>query len=175
MGAHHIQTHKGVIFNAPYARRNDYQNTNRSVGTIVRKRFNDPLFRVAGGNWKDEVDQGDVINDPHRLDKTGAAIVEGKFFDADGLHLAIGAPNADNLHGKVYICKDCFARNQNWVKRNSKEVKVEEGGQVGEQFGSAIAAVNIRGDANHVDLVIGAPLYSKRVGMNKIIWLEFLS
>ena len=76
MGSHHIQTDEGVIFNTPFARTNEYKNTNHSVGTIVLKRNGEDMFEVAGGNWKDY--DINILNDPHRLDKTGSAMAAGK-------------------------------------------------------------------------------------------------
>ena len=76
---------------------------------------------------------------------------------------AVGAPNPDAYHGRVYICPNCFEEED--VKRYQKTYDINlnalelKGHQFGERFGQTICAVDLNGDGYH-DLVVGAPLHA---------------
>ena len=159
MGSHHIQTKSGsVIFNTPFARNEDYQardgdqGGDRITGTIVQAK-KDGKFTVAEGNWLKNFTY--VKNDTHTFDETGSAIVQGKFFDSNGEHFAIGAPNADRYRGKVYVCQNCF----NDRNRGTSKVVQPTESQMGERFGSSMVPFKIDEYSSDDDLIVGAPLY----------------
>ena len=66
--------------------------------------------------------------------------------------IIIGAPKADNFRGKVYICTDCFI--------SSAIYREVSGTNIGEHFGSSVAACDFTGDGRD-DLVVGAPNFAK--------------
>ncbi len=106
--------------------------------------------------------------EPHTYDMTGSAIARGNFFatgGGSGGHYAVGAPKADRLRGRVYLCRDCFGGGGG-IGRVDSGVQEVQGEQFGSRFGQALAAVDVNGDGFD-DLVVGAPLYTdeeKRVG-----------
>ena len=145
MGTVHVQTTSGdLVFNVPYA-----QENNRFPGSVVNQNYT-----VAQGNWFTEASDG-----TNAMDGTGRAIVQGNFSDgAAGEHFALGAPSANDFKGRVYVCYNCFAKD----RKKDKDFKVDIDSitkQTGEQFGAALAAVDIDGDGTD-ELVIGAPFYS---------------
>ena len=156
MGPQHIQTESGIIFNAPFARHKDFKKGDRVTGTIVKKPNGDSKFIMAEGNWNSDYENS--ATNVHTLDETGSAIVQGKFYenpDEDFADFAIGAPNADRYQGRVYLCEKCFKEG-----RFGRKTYQADEPQMGERFGSALAAVKISKGAELDDLVVGAPLYS---------------
>ena len=141
MGTRHVQTTSGdLVFNLPYAQKNE-----RFPGSVVDKEY-----KVAQGNWFTEASDG-----TNAMDGTGRAIVQGNFFDGGaGEHFALGAPSANDFKGRVHVCYNCFAKG----RAKDKDFKVD-GKETGDQFGAALAAVDIDGDGTD-ELVIGAPFYS---------------
>ena len=146
MGTVHVQMASGgLVFNLPYAPKNE-----RWPGSVVNVVNQD--YKVAQGKWFNEATDG-----TNAMDGTGRAIVQGNFFDGvAGEHFALGAPSANYFTGTVYVCDDCFSSNRG----KDKEVNIlSKQTATGEQFGAALAAVDIDGDGTD-ELVIGAPFYS---------------
>ena len=169
MGHQHIQTSSGVVFNTPYASRyqyvwNGYVYNRRYEGTIVHQFFgsnNNPYFIAAEGkNLWDEFDgtYSAQVSDPHWCDQTGTAMAKGNFFkfNRDFEHFVVGAPNANRLQGRAYICHDCFGTTSNNYGRQLQAPNPQHG----ERFGAAVAAVDINGDGFD-DVVVGAPLHNQ--------------
>ena len=167
MGTTQIQHKNGVVFNAPYAigPRYDEYYRRRVVSTIVSKVTGDRKYTVAKGNWLDSSYAGSFNHfkrDPHFQDQTGLSIAKGTFYswNQDLEHFAVGAPNAHNLQGRVYICHDCFGT----LSHKNDRVLKAKNPQTGEKYGASVAAVDIDGDGID-DVVVGAPLhYSKVLG-----------
>ena len=172
MGPQHIQTSTGIIFNTPRAIKRKWtwpNKTGRFQGTIVHRDDSKtisinykrrPFFVVAEGNWWNSYDvtYDAYVADPHWYDQTGASFAKGNFFkfNQDLEHFVVGAPNADRLQGRVYICHDCFGTKS---KRNGRQLQAPNP-QHGERFGAAVAAVDIDGDG-YDDVVVGAPLHNQ--------------
>ena len=169
MGSHHIQTSTGVVFNTPRAIKRKWtyrpKKYGRFQGTIVYQSdskipFGYHYFVVAEGNWwkSNEVSYDAYVADPHWYDQTGASFAKGHFFkfNQDLEHFVVGAPNANRLQGRVYICHDCFGTKSH---KNARTLK-SPNSQHGERFGAAVAAVDINGDG-YDDVVVGAPLHSQ--------------
>ena len=76
-------------------------------------------------------------------------------------HFAIGAPKANSLRGRVYLCHDCFgeARGRSYTHLSMDSITLN-GFKFGERFGHSVCAVDLNGDRVD-DLVVGAPLYSE--------------
>ena len=173
MGPYHTLTTKGqLVFNAPYATLGfDSKDDERSrlVGTIVQESKDGGKMTVATGNWQRKFvpNKGEsFLKDPHTNDDTGNAMVQGNFYpeDTNSEHFAVGAPGANHLYGRVYICYKCFEPNEERKKNgyDPKDKVIEPDSkwkQTGARFGAALAAVNLNGDQVD-DLVIGAPLFS---------------
>ena len=108
--------------------------------------------------------------DPHAYDFTGTSVSRGRFFfDGDAMHYAVGAPKADHLRGRVYLCPDCFSESSSTRLRSSEiffphDSLTVSGRHFGERFGHSVCAVNLDGD-RFDDLVVGAPLYSEKSGV----------
>lgn len=81
----------------------------------------------------------------------GYAVSSGQSRNLGGI-IILGAPKADNFRGKVYVCINCFTDR---VRYNQLT-----GTNLGEHFGSSVAACDFTGDGND-DLVVGAPNYAK--------------
>ena len=174
MGHQHIQTSTGVVFNTPRAKKRQYQWRNvhsyryhygRYQGTIIHRDDSKIIdghqfFVVAEGTWwnKHDISYDAYVADPHWYDQTGASFAKGNFFkfNQDLEHFVVGAPNADRLQGRVYICHDCFGTKSN---KNGRQLQAPNP-QHGERFGAAVAAVDINGDG-YDDVVVGAPLHSQ--------------
>ena len=180
MGPNHISTAQGeIVFSAPYATigtspKDDEKS--RLVGTIIQDVGHKKI--VADGNWKEQFipNKGESFyRDPHVFDETGYAIAQGNFFPTSESerHFAVGAPNANRLTGRVYICYKCFRPDK------ERKVRIKDGSridpslmielkngrnQTGARFGNAVAAVDINGDGFD-DLVVGAPLHSEKVSL----------
>ena len=82
---------------------------------------------------------------------------------------ALGAPKANKLRGRIYICPNCFGdlttrsqfgEEQKVIFANRNNIRLD-GTQFGARFGQTLAAVDINGDGFD-DLVVGAPLFSER-------------
>ena len=177
MGSVHIQTRSGnLVYNVPYAN-TDYSPEKdrrliRMSGSIIRKQGGKRV--IAEGAWIDDYKLSNTahLKDPHHMDQTGNAIVQGNFFAKDKNsehfeHFAIGAPKANKLTGRVYVCYKCFypkaQRNDGDKGNPSFQVEVDSAQkQTGERFGAAVAAVDVDGDGID-ELVVGAPLYSSNV------------
>ena len=165
MGAVHIQTSGGnLVYNVPYAAFSRKPMEMRMPGSIIREHGNQRV--IAEGAWLDDYDYRE---DPQLMDETGSAMVQGNFFIDSGEHFAIGAPKANKLTGKVYVCYKCFypraERKDGNDKNPSFQVELESSKkQTGERFGAAVAAVDLDGDGID-ELVIGAPLFSSKVSM----------
>ena len=183
MGSVHIQTSSGkLVYNVPYANKAYAKPTNdeeslkkiRMPGSVIREGAKSKGV-IAGGAWLDDYDvTSDTAykDDPHHMDETGSAIVQGNFFanDQESEHFAIGAPKANRLTGRVYVCYKCFypkAERKDGNNRNpSFQLEVESSSkQTGERFGAAVAAVDVDGDGID-ELVISAPLYSSEVSID---------
>ena len=165
MGLGHIQTSSGnLVYNVPYA--NTAYPPKRMPGSIIREEGGKRV--IADVLALDDTDTA-YKDDPHNVDKTGSAIVQGNFFANDNKseHFAIGAPKANKLTGRVYVCYKCFDPK---AERNpSFQVEVDSSQkQTGERFGAAVAAVDVDGDGID-ELVVGAPLYSSKVSIEIII------
>ena len=170
MGPQHIQVENKVVFNAPYARNKGFNfDYPRMEGTIVEEIFNQDTFKIAEGQWYNRFDNhaskqralANYRKDPHNQDQTGFSFASGKFFAKERKSrqnpkdFAIGAPNVDNLYGKVYICRDCFGKNP--TKLSTLYASKP---QRGERYGGAIATVDINGDGLD-EIIVGAPLHCK--------------
>ena len=116
MGSVHIQTASGdLVYNIPYASTNyahlRYAKRMRMPGSIIKEQGNNRV--IAEGAWLEDYDVSSdtaYLEDPHHMDETGSAMVQGNFFvdDKDSEHFAVGAPKANKLTGKVYVCYKCF-------------------------------------------------------------------
>ena len=180
MGSVHIQTRSGnLVYNVPYANTGYYPEKDerliRMSGSIIRKQGGKRV--IAEGAWIDDYKLSNTahLKDPHHMDQTGNAIVQGNFFAKDKNsehfeHFAIGAPKANKLTGRVYVCYKCFysrAERKNYGNKGNPSFQVEVESsrkQTGERFGAAVAAVDVDGDGID-ELVIGAPLYSSKVSI----------
>jgi len=164
MGPQHIQTEKGVVFSAPWARNKKFRfenNKKRITGTIVLKRPKKGYFKLARGLWYTKFpNENQYEQDPHNMDLTGESFAQGNFFSFNRKkeHFVVGAPNANNLQGRAYICHDCFGKKYH---KNRRELESFHP-QSGERFGHAVAAVDINGDG-YDEVVVGAPLHNKQV------------
>ena len=173
MGPEHIQTEKGVVFSAPWARNKKFDfdfEKKRITGTIVLRKKNTrrtsktspfSLASLARGKWYENFPSKEQrTKDPHNMDLTGESLAQGKFFsfNLDKEHFVVGAPNANNLQGRAYICHDCFGTN--YYKNGRTLIPLRP--QSGERFGHAVAAVDINGDG-YDEVVVGAPLHVKKV------------
>ena len=184
MGLGHIQTSSGnLVYNVPYANTGYAPKVDerkmRMSGSIIRME-QDGKRVIAEGAWLNDYDATSLTafkKDPHIMDQTGNAMIQGNFFanDQESEHFAIGAPKANRLTGRVYVCYKCFypkAERKDGDKGNpSFQVEVESSQkQTGERFGAAVAAVDVDGDGID-ELVIGAPLYSSKVSIEIIIFV----
>ena len=119
--------------------------------------------------WSQDIYASDA--DPHAYDLAGTSVSRGRFFfDGEPAHYAVGAPKADHLRGRVYICHDCFSESSSSFPRSSEFLFPHDsitlnGRHFGERFGHSVCAVNLDGD-RFDDLVVGAPLYSEKNGVS---------
>ena len=118
--------------------------------------------------WSQDIYASDT--DPHAYDLAGTSVSRGRFFfDGEPAHYAVGAPKADHLRGRVYLCPDCFSESSSSFPRSSEFLFPHDsitlnGRHFGERFGHSVCAVNLDGD-RFDDLVVGAPLYSEKNGV----------
>ena len=120
--------------------------------------------------WATAVQREATEADPHKEDLAGTSIAAGRFFDDDEdswrkTDVAVGAPKANGLKGRVYLCKDCFwsgRSNTKWKLPKEQESAVLEGTNRGSRFGHSVCSVNLNGGNSLDELVVGAPLYSER-------------
>ena len=95
----------------------------------------------------------------------GYSLATGNFFYGNPKSYIVGAPKAHNYRGSVFICNNCFG--EQWSRSRSSTVRYPDsakdleriGLQIGEGFGTAVAACDITGDGRD-DLIVGAPFYS---------------
>ena len=78
----------------------------------------------------------------------------------EGADYAMAAPSAEQLHGAVYICPNCFDDNDKDFRGSFSETIIIKGHQIGERFGHSLCSVDINGDG-YDDLVVGAPLHTE--------------
>ena len=121
-------------------------------GSIISFDESSKTFKNSYGDWKYSNKQQD---DGHKYDHTGSSIVKGKFANDKDETFAVGAPKAVKLKGRVYICYECF-------KKDEEITEIIEGPKVGDRFGASLAAADLNGDGID-ELIIGAPLYSSEV------------
>jgi len=91
------------------------------------------------------------------------SLARGKFLsDSSIISFVMGAPNADDFKGAVYLCTDCFGRNPR-VKAtmgvDHKSFTSKDHLQMGEGFGWSVAACDLNDDGLD-DLIVGSPMYS---------------
>ena len=101
--------------------------------------------------------------DPQKENLAGTSFALGRFFDDedDGSSkrdVVVGAPKANRLMGRVYLCKDCFWA-KNWKRPIRQKSIMIEGTQAGSRFGHSVCSVNLNGKGRD-ELVVGAPLFS---------------
>ena len=94
------------------------------------------------------------------------------------MHYAVGAPKADHLRGRVYLCPDCFSESSSSLLRSSEiyfphDSLTLNGRHFGERFGHSVCAVNLDAD-RFDDLVVGAPLYSEKNGVRMFFGRKYL-
>ena len=166
MGSVLIQTSGGnLVYNVPNTQTR-YSTKGLKFGSIIKEQ--DDKRVIAEGAWLDDYDASTKAS--YLEDETGSAMVQGNFFanDKESEHFAVGAPKANKLAGRVYVCHKCFDHVAQAERKNGPSFQVELGSskkQTGERFGAAVAAVDLDGDGID-ELVIGAPLYSSKVSMN---------
>ena len=94
-------------------------------------------------------------------------------------HYAVGAPKANKLRGRVYLCPDCFnatstlrrelQSNPSYYQRAMKL----DGEQFGSRFGETLIALDLDRDGDD-DLVVGAPLFSDLHGVRSLTFVAKL-
>jgi len=97
----------------------------------------------------------------------GYSLATGNFFNGNPKSYIVGAPKSHNYRGSVFICNNCFGGLDGGSRSRSSNVRYPDsakdleriGLQIGEGFGTAIAACDITGDGRD-DLIVGAPFYS---------------
>ena len=150
----------------------------KRVGTIVKQVPREgkvPIFYVAEGSWLEKFDgrKNSYKSDPTNQEQTGASFAKGNFYklSQDLDHFVVGAPNANNMKGRVYICHDCFGTQS---KEHGRELVASQS-QIGERFGATVAAVDINGDGLD-DVVVGAPFHSieGKVDLGRIVIFQNL-
>ena len=111
--------------------------------------------------------------DPHAEDMAGTSLAVGRFFDDKDVgspktDVAVGAPKANRLMGRVYLCKDCFwswsksgTENMDWKRPKDQKSAVIEGTIKGSRFGHSVCSVNLD-DSGVDEVVVGAPLFSRK-------------
>merc|ERR1719239_9564 len=91
------------------------------------------------------------------------SVARGKFLhNVDTMSYVMGAPNADTFQGAVYLCTDCFGRDpliKAKMKVDHRSFTGNNHLQMGEGFGSSVAACDLNGDGVD-DLIVGSPMYS---------------
>ncbi|XP_064088810.1 integrin alpha-PS3-like [Macrobrachium nipponense] len=89
------------------------------------------------------------------FDLNGYAVTSGRFFNANELLYASGAPRGAYTFGKVFIFSFPERETQSF------NIRAEwQGTQVGENFGAALVAMDVNGDGLS-DLVVGSPMFSR--------------
>ena len=79
----------------------------------------------------------------------GYSLATGNFFTGNHESYIVGAPKTHNQRGSVYICTNCF---NGYTRFRSSDLEVF-GLQIGEGFGSAVAACDITEDRRD-DLIV---------------------
>jgi len=91
------------------------------------------------------------------------SLAKGRFLTSSGpVSFVMGAPNADNFKGAVYLCTDCFGRDPRVTATMGVDLfsfQDKEHLQMGEGFGWSVAACDLNGDGLD-DLIVGSPHYS---------------
>jgi len=98
-----------------------------------------------------DIDRSNMVN---TFKFVGVSMTRGIFFKGGRLTFAMGAPKDSNYRGAVYVCKSCFLG-------SLVQPPAVEGEQLGESFGSALAACDINRDGLD-DLIVGAPTFANR-------------
>ena len=123
--------------------------------------------------WATAVRREATEADPHKEDLAGTSIAAGRFFDDEEdssrkADIAVGAPKANGLKGRVYLCKDCFwsgGSNTKWKLPKEQKSAVLEGTNRGSRFGHSVCSVNLNGKglggSGLDEVVVGAPLFSE--------------
>ena len=144
----------------------------RNIGHLLK--FTKPskkegyLAQVRGADvspWMSATLMEATKADPHKSDMVGTSFAVGRFFDDedDGSSkrdVVVGAPKANRLMGRVYLCKDCFW-GKNWKRPKDQKSIFIEGTQAGTRFGHSVCSVNLNGRGLD-EVVVGAPLFSKK-------------
>jgi len=109
------------------------------------------------------ITENQVSSDMDLGKMAGFSVARGKFLGHNqALSFVLGAPRADMSKGAVYLCTDCFGRNDRVtakMKVDYKSFADKHHLKMGEEFGVAVAACDINGDRRD-DLIVGAPGYS---------------
>ncbi|CAB4065178.1 FOXC [Lepeophtheirus salmonis] len=151
-----------LVIGLPLARSQDFSwDTERVTGSIGmvgdfgRKNF--MLPKPDSVVWSNPSHATE--DDPGGRDLTGISIDRGQFFIGSKDDYVVGAPKANKLKGRVYICKSCFDVTTSRIKDIDRAKLILEGEQIGSRFGQAVIAIDLDGNSYH-DIVVGAPLYS---------------
>ena len=90
----------------------------------------------------------------------GESVNTGVFTTDGSSQILIGAPKADFLHGKVYVCGECFKPVRGRQLDFPDGKNIETTGEIpGERFGKSVIGCDITGDGLD-DVIVGSPLSS---------------
>jgi len=143
------------MWNSPYISAGSIGLIKRA-GTLVKPRNNAPWVTT-------DTDTSTMKN---TFKSAGYSLTTGSFFSGNPKSYVVGAPKANNYRGSVYVCPECFGERFDRARLNVRFPEATSnleviGLQMGEGFGSAIAACDISGDGRD-DLIVGAPNHSPR-------------
>merc|ERR1719264_1733464 len=109
------------------------------------------------------LDENHVSSENNIGKHVGFSLARGKFLsDSSIISFVMGAPNADDFKGGVYLCTDCFGddlRIKATMGVDYKSFTSKDHLQMGEGFGWSVAACDLNGDGLD-DLIAGSPMYS---------------
>ena len=134
-----------LVIGNPIQTWEDEQNRKVKCGSIGRTNRKSIIKYPKSAPWSQ-------FNDTMKnVDKYSSyALTTGQF---EGEGLVVSAPRDNGYKGSVYICKNCF-------KKNAETLQKVTGKEIGEHFGSSVAACDVTGDGDgHDDLIVGAPHY----------------